>query len=79
MTSSGYISPYEIYCLAEAKRRLNMGRHSFALLRRAGLPTLKVGRNSYVEGVAILDAIRAAAAQQAANRNQDDSKSGEIA
>ena len=70
MTSPGYISATELYRLPEAKRRLGMGRHSFALLRRAGLPTLKVGRNCYVEGIAILDALKVAAELQAGNGNQ---------
>ena len=65
MTSPGYISATELYRLAEAKRRLNMGRHSFSLLRKAGLPTLKVGRCVYIEGSAILAAIKAAAELQA--------------
>ena len=70
MTSPGYISANEIYRLGEGKRRLNMGRHSFALLRKAGLPVLKVGRNCYVEGSAILDALRKAAEQQAGGHGQ---------
>ena len=68
MTSPGYISATELYRLPEAKRRLGMGRHTFALLRRAGLPTLKVGRNCYVEGSAILDALKVAAELQAGDQ-----------
>ena len=54
----GYISAHEVYRLAEAKRRLNMGRHSFRLLREVGLPVLKVGRNCYVDGGAVVDALK---------------------
>jgi len=68
MTSPGYISASEIYRLAEAKRRLNMGRHSFHLLRQVGLPVLKVGRNCYVEGGAVVEALKAAAKQQASGQ-----------
>ena len=67
MIAPGYISAVEIYRLAEAKRRLNMGRHSFHLLRQQGLPILKVGRNCYCEGAAILEALKRAAEQQAGN------------
>jgi len=67
MTAPGYISANELYRLPEAKRRLGMGRHSFRLLRQVGLPVLKVGRNVYIEGSAILDAMKRAAEQQAGN------------
>lgn len=72
MTVPGYISATELYRLPEAKRRLGMGRHSFSLLRRAGLPTLKVGRNVYIEGSALLDALKAAAQQQAVGAGNQD-------
>jgi hypothetical protein len=62
--SGGYISSAELYRLPEAKRRLAMGRYSFARLRKAGLPILRVGKNYYVEGAAVLDAIKVAAQQQ---------------
>ena len=65
MTAPGYISANELYRLPEAERRLGMGRHSFRLLRQVGLPVLKVGRNCYCEGPAILDAMKRAAKQQA--------------
>jgi hypothetical protein len=64
MIAPGYISASEVYRLAEAKRRLNMGRHSFRLLRQVGLPILKVGRNCYVDGAAVVEALKAAAEHQ---------------
>ena len=68
MTTSGYISAHELYRLPEAKRRLGMGRHSFRLLRQVGLPILKVGRNCYVDGAAVVEALKAAAEQQAGSQ-----------
>ncbi len=67
MTSPGYISAAEVYRLGELKRRLGMARHSFRRLREVGLPVLRVGRCCYVEGSAVLDALRKAAEQQASN------------
>jgi hypothetical protein len=67
----GYISANELYRLPEAKRRLGMGRHSFALLRRAGLPVLKVGRNIYVDGSALVEAMKAAAERQSHNQETE--------
>ena len=68
MIAPGYVSASEVYRLAEVKRRLNMGRHSFRLLRQVGLPILKVGRNCYVDGGAVVEALKAAAEQQAGQR-----------
>ena len=68
MTSTaGYISATELYRLPEAKRRLGMGRHSFQLLRNAGLPILRIGGNHYCEGEKIIAAMQRAANNQAAN------------
>lgn len=68
MIAPGYISAHELYRLPEVKRRLNMGRHSFRLLREVGLPILKVGRNCYVDGGAVVEALRRAAEQQAGDQ-----------
>lgn len=68
MTISGYISAHELYRLPEVKRRLGMGRHSFRLLRQVGLPILKVGRCSYVDGAAVVEALKVAAQQQAGDQ-----------
>ncbi len=63
--SAGYINAAEIYTLPEIKRRLRLGRWSFRKLRQAGLQVIVVGRCSYVEGAAAIEALKAAAEVQA--------------
>jgi hypothetical protein len=68
VSAPGYISATELYRLSEAKRRLGMGRHSFARLRQVELPIFQVGRNLYVNGADIIEALKLAATQQDAER-----------
>jgi hypothetical protein len=67
----GVISASEIYTLREAMSRLKLGRHSLRSLRRAGLRTLVVGRNHYVDGAELIALIKTLGAE---NRQKAEAK-----
>jgi hypothetical protein len=58
MNAPGYVSAHELYRLADAQKRLGMGRHSFRQLRAAGLKILTVGRCSYVDGAELIGLLK---------------------
>ena len=68
MSAPGVISALEIYTLCEAKRRSRLGRQSFRELRRAGLPIYRLGHGFFVEGAALIAAIKKIAAPEEASK-----------
>lgn len=54
-SSPGVISRDEVYTLPELQQRLNLGAWAMRQARRAGLKTLKIGRNKFVRGSDVMD------------------------
>jgi hypothetical protein len=70
MNVPGVISAIEIYTLCEAKRRSRLGRQSIKELRAAGLEVFHVGHSFFVEGSALIAAIKKIAAPEEANNGK---------
>lgn len=46
----GVIEPGRLYLSSEVRSRLRLGDHAFRMLRRAGLPVIYSGNQSYLLG-----------------------------
>lgn len=57
-TGRGPIEAHAIYPVGVFLRRLNLGRHSLAAMRKRGLPLRPIGRRLFIDGQEALEFLR---------------------
>ena len=57
-TGRGPIQADALYPIATFLKRLGIGRHSLAALRRRGLPVRMIGTRAYIDGSEALETLR---------------------